>query len=645
MRFFRFLVKKFIEKIEKKYVQLFELNEDLLDHIKNKTSDPEKRLSQINSIRTNNIVTTIWANTGTILGIIITLIGFLLTVLLAAYIPINDPGNLNFKYFFFGSFAFLFVLIYIVLIYVVPYLINRIVFHLPPKDYADISLNSLDKSEMLTFVAMKMWDLCNDFKKSVYIPEELFELSHSKDEHEFKEKYIANKNKLKQCINSFSEEVNKHTAEHNKELNNCIALMQLAAQKLDIQERELCNHIFKFSPYVYRKRIDTLKSSTLVLNNIIHSHSYESENSVLAFSNNLDEIKRIRKGIRKYSMRSLEQMILYNEIHDCLIGMSSIISTSRSLRIFCRGISESLRSRKNNTTKTNSKIDVCVEKMLSILHRSKAHYGMDLLIVLENFYKKKFDKSQPEYYIPEAIYSMKYPKRSKNKNLTGKYSGYSLSQIVNQCQNELCQLNHHIIDKYPSAINSIYKEFSSALDGLTSQEGRIYFCLFGYSRIVRNVLKEHVNKLEQKNIVSFVTKEDTNEMIDTQIYRYELNDEKPHRNLRKTFTASDDFFVRLINPKDKVVFIGGAEAFDEKNYKLLHTNNYQVRVSNLIKKITTDGGVNSEIWIIAGDYKVFDGFPDEKSLFGNEFFCDHYDTIDLYDLMPYRENVKLISNK
>lgn len=646
IRIFRILIEKFIRKVEKKYVQLFKLNKSLCDKITGRTLRPKARLNQINNARTNNIVTTIWANTGTILGIIITLISFLLTMLLAMYIPLGNNDSHLFKVLFPISFLLLLYVIYYLLLYIIPYLINRIVFHLPPKEYADISLNSLDKSGMLTFVALKMWELCNDFENKVEVPIDLYNLAQSSDEHEFKSYYINNKGQLEKSISSFSDIVNRYSAKYNKELNNCIALMQLIARKLDIQERELCNHIFKFSPYIFRKRVDSLKSSALTLRNIINSHSYESDNSTFALNNNLREIIRIRNGVRDNSMQALEQVILYNEIHDCLIGMSSIVSTSRSLRIFCTGVSNALINRKENIKQSisSAKVDVGIEKMLSILHRSKAHYGMDLLVLLENFYKKKFTIDEPEYFLPEAIYSIKYPKRNKNPNLTGRFNGQSIEQIVNQCQNELCEMNYHMIDKYPAAIKRIKEKFHHHLSELSPVEGRIYFCLFGYSRIVRNVLKSFVKEIEHKNIFTFVTKEYTDEMIDTQIYRFELNDEKPNRNLRKTFTASDEFFMKLVNSNDKVIFIGGAEAYDKKFNKLLHTNNYQKRITSLINYVKREKEIDSEVWIIAGDYKTFDEFPDRSSLFGNEFFCDHYDKIDLYDFFPYRDNLKLISN-
>lgn len=644
-KYIRPLVSKFIGKIEVRYLIIFPLPLEILKFIREESDSPNDRLKAINKIRTNNIVTTIWAKTGTILGIIITLIGLMLTGLLATYIPFEFVGGWLTLLFFFSVIAIA-ILIYYVLINVIPFLVRRIVFHLPSGEYADLSMNSLDKSEMLTFLALRMWELCHKFIDSIEIPKNIENLSKLGTKDEVLQYFINNRSELKLEIDQLYISINKYSADYNKDLNNCISLMKLASQKLDIQERELLNHVLKFSPYIFRRRVESMKSSASALKYIIYANSGGNKDFQSVLHNNMSEVLRIRKGVKESSMRSLKQIILYDNIHSCLIGMSSIVSTSRSLKIFCEGLGNSLKDRNENNPIANSSatVDVCIEKFKSIIHRSKAHYGMDLLILLENFCKARYDGTSLEH-IPEAIYNIKYPKRVKKLNLVGYFKDKKEEEIINEVQSDICNLREYMLKEYTPAMKYIKDRFKKKLKDLEKIDEKKYFVLFGYSRIVRNILKSFANEIYDQKIITFVIKEDTKEMIDTQIYRFELNDDKPNYNIRKTFTASDEFLIRLIDEQDKVIFIGGAEAYDISRNKLFHTNNYQHRVMELLNEFSTINKTDTEIWILAGNYKLFKEFPDNNSLFGNEFFSDHYDKIDLYDLKKYKNIVSLITNE
>ena len=144
-------------------------------------------------------------------------------------------------------------------------------------------------------------------------------------------------------------------------------------------------------------------------------------------------------------------------------------------------------------------------------------------------------------------------------------------------------------------------------------------------------------------------KEDGTTMLDTRKFRFELNDSKPNNNIRRTFTASDDFFYNMLNENDTLIMIAGAEAYCATNKLLLHTNNYQQKVESMISRLQNAGEAkpSPQIWILAGDYKIYKNFPeDESSIFGGEFFSDHYDKVDLYDFSGFSDDdLKIISNK
>ena len=653
-RFVSFFVKlvssPFWSVFEFFYLIINPLESSVKKELKNRCLDYRKRKRELNSIRVRNIKTTFWANTGTFfqlfLGLLAIGIGFFERILLLFQKSIGKlhlPGSANLLKDNpnFGFFTALFIFIFgtVLLILITTQILKNIVKKLPPKQYAEISLSNLSESEILTLVAYRMYLLCNRLVHEYPIPDSFSVLIDSNtgkfDVNRFNQASLGEKSEIREAAEKMDKTIIKFRATYYDELLKCVELKHEAVRKLKILEREFCHHILKFSPLIFETRINSLKSNIDSITFIINPENEVGKENKFAIQDSILDIVSIYNDIQRERMRNLGQLIAYRDTHDYIIGLSSVTSTSQSLKVFTRGISDLTRKLRGKGLGDNAQEKITRE-IEAFLHRSKAHYGMDLMVSLENFYRRNYTQSQPEYKIPEYLYKIKF---EKNRKLLIDYDIRSLFR----------KIRIHLLEHYEPSMNVIKQEFKNHFDKVhPTKDGKIYFLVFGYSKVIRNVFREYSEQIQDRAEI-FIMKEDGTTMLDTRKFRFELNDSKPNNNIRRTFTASDDFFYNMLNENDTLIMIAGAEAYCAKNKLLLHTNNYQQKVESMISRLQNARNLkpSPQIWILAGDYKIYKNFPeDESRIFGGEFFSDHYDKVDLYDFSGFKdENLKIITNK
>ncbi len=638
------------ERMIKMYVRYFPLEKDIKNLIYSLSITPKERIKVINRLRVHNIFGTLWSNTGAVIGLLLTLSSFLITIYLSTIgIILNLSENLELAKInpflsyapYFIYFSLIMVFLYYLIVTITPILLHKIVTSLPPKQYAEISLSKLNQSDILSFISYKMWLLCNEFTKGVIVPkcyQELFNGNGAFDRRAYQKLSLKPSKKdsnsispLLKSTNDLKKQINYFKAYFYDEVQKCTELRNLSVSKLGILQREFCHHILKFSPPIFELRINTLITNVETISYILELDNKATEEYMFVIEDCMKEIIRIVKDIREVRMRALGQLVVFNDIHECLINLSSTISTSQSLKIFTRGLA-SLIAKLGSIDEDNNKVFLEVK---SLLHRSKAHYGIDLLISLENFYRSNFSPKDKRYRVPEIIYDIMHKKEKLNNILDEK--------------DYLIKIRADLLSNYRVAMIDLVLNFKREIRKVKNEDnGNIFILVFGYSRMVRNVLKASVNELKAKKVKIFVMKENDIEMLDTRMFRFELNDEKPSKNYRSSFTSSDLFFYNLLEVSDKLIMLAGAEAYSKSTNRLLHTNNYQNRIESLIAKLTPEKRKPfPNVWVVGGEYKIYDTFPSEDSLFGNEFFSDHYDKSDFYDFTDLVEakRFKLITNK
>ena len=617
------------------YKRYYKLNPRLTEELSELLGNAKIRISQINVIRTNIILVTLWSNAGTVLSLALAILSFFFSafyIFNAQILEFLKEVFINFQEFETPIYKLIIVIgpfyfSILITLLMSPVLLRKIAFSLPAESYAKISLSEMGQSQILTYVALKMWELCDHFVEQVVIPEELSScIDISEDKFDSKRFADIPLDIRKDYLKVLQKTIKSYKSQYYKKLTICTELKREATKRLDILPREFCHHIIKFSTAMFETRINRFHSCVESIFHALNSQNWGNAQFDQLMEENLKEMMRIKDDVERRRKRALVQIIAFDRIHENIIGLSSATSTSQSLNIFTRGLSVIAKDMADNGGEMRKHYFF---EFKSLLHRSKAHYGFDLLLSLENFYKKHpinipFNTRQAS--IPEPV---KVPKILHNIfHHTGKtelrLNPYELDAIQ--------KIRENIIDIHFKNKNLIADNFQKAVDKIALNcTGNIFFVVFGYSRTVRDVLRNKANFLESKAAKVFVMKEQNEIMLDTRIFRYELNEKKPEMNIRTSFTSTDHFFYSQVKKEDIVIMLAGAEAYDSTEKVLIHTNNYQLRVESLVKKLkSNDLYIDPKIFILAEAYKVYEKFPGVGH-FSGEFFCDHYDKMDYYN--------------
>ncbi len=649
----------------------------------------------------------------------------------------------------------------VLLITLFPLFLRQIIYKLPSDQYATISLSNLNRSEMLTFVSLRYWELCDDFittvvkcdnkknidetlymlksisdspfnfyRKEIKKQDEILEMRDGiidkfskslqnyinknkiglndlddffkrddkkslleifkKDEitkipnielekvkklntksieilleiisdKETRNKFYENiqeveiklQLKLKEFIKDFFSELYKDINEFRKNKtkinSNAKSLKLEVTRLLGILPIEFSHHITKFSPHIFEQRVYTLIHSVSTVQYIIENienqekdGTREKKSYCKELIKAIDEVYSIIYDIEYKRKKYLAQLIIFDEIHDDIIDMASVTSTSKSLRIFTRGLSQ-LINKVDDTLKSNTNYEKYkslryiretnqYDPFIALLHRSKAHYGFDLLITLENYYNKN-------------LYKINVPKHlEKIKNWKNKNNKTELNLEIKKHTKLFSNIREDVASKHNKAMKTISESFKIKFTELIGKQefDNIYILVFGYSSIVKRTLQNNKDLLNKNDVKIIVMKEDSDEMLDTRILRFELDS----KQVRNTFTGSDELIKRLLGKNDLLVMTAGAEAYDVSNQRLFHTNNYQKRVEHLISYFGESVlKPNPYVYIIAGNYKIYNKFPDPNNKkFSNEFFVDHYDKVDVYNFKDLMQKVTLITD-
>lgn len=615
------------------YLLYYPCNKNLrknLNEIFNRSSLKRGKIKILDNVRVNNIYVALWSHAGTVLAFALTIFSIVFSTIWTIYsvfdVEINNCIN-DYRKKLLLLFLIL-VVISIIIALIIPILLKRIVDNLPPESYAKLSLGNLNQSQILIFVAHKYWELCDNFESSIKFGNSISKLESARDNDEFTKIYEnRGKDYWVDIFSKFNELTKKFQSENHVELHKAKALELEATRKLDILPTEFSHHVLKFSPNMLEFRLNNLVHNSETLLFLLKSDNFEGSRFYYEFTEVLSEVSSLIKDLSTKRKEYLIQLIAYDEIHSYLVGLASSTSTSRSLKIFARGLSTLITESKKNK--------YLEEAFLAFLYRSKAHYGLDLLISIENFYKKNF-KGDPESNIPKLLNECK-------KNRQVKFSNNQRFLIE--------KMRSNLVDEYSQAMEKIIVKFKSEFLNFCrgkDPKGIKYIVIFGYSKIVKNTLSANHKILKKNNVKIFVLKEKNEEMLDTRILRFELDDSKDMR-IRDTFTGTDSFFKRLLCKNDSVLMIAGAEAFDKSNNRLFHTNTYQDRVEDLISFLKDNHKKPTpEVWVVAGSYKIYESFPipnNNARYTSGEFFVDHYDKVDIYNFNDLDVEVRLISEE
>jgi hypothetical protein len=647
------------------YIIIYPLNKELIKEIDNNLIGKRKRgrKREINQIRVSNLDYAIYSNAGAILALFLAIFSILFTFFYAFQDSIENKFMILLKFSTVkvsisenGTYVaplLVFLASYIILLIAAPYLIRRIIRNLTPLQYAEISLNNIEQSEMLSFVAFKLYDLCLKYEKKRDLDSLNQALNNFKSPGYSHQDLVIALNSNSFEIYNQLKNVKRNIKDFRKEFYNdyykLVEIRKLASENLKLHPREFSHHILQFSPVLFHDQLATLFLSVDTLLYLTEGNNFAGRSQLIY--QHLQEIYSIDENIAK-GKRAVSQILLYEHTHKYLIGISSVTSTSRALSIFCRAISTILdRGYKNQSRKEIDTDEVLHNQVIgefkTILYRSKAHYGFDLLLTVENLYKQ-YDCSKEMKSVPSVLYNLRYSGHGVPGIEHQPEANVPFKELLTKNISEIKNIRAFLVEQLEIEREAIKKEFPKKIKPYLEKTGRKVIIIFGYSRMVRLALRLISYHLAKDNILIFIMREDRLQMIDTRTFRYELSNAYSNR-VRNTFTASDDFFRSLIRPDDHFLFLCGAEAYCPTRNLLMHTNTYQKRVEALLtylekmkfpkkknawqKKKPLQ--VDRQLWILAEKYKVYNDFPPEGYLFRKEMFSDHYDDVDLYNFTRF----------
>ncbi len=574
------------------YLVFFPLDRKLKTRIRELQFDSINRKYKLNEARISRIPTVLWANSGTILG-------FLIAIFSIVYSIIDHKGGPNESDWVRSLLVLLIPLV--LTIVVAPIFVDQMLHYLAPQQYAEACLIGLGESNTLSITAFEMLSLCRLFEKKMV---------KRKSHVDVMETYrIKNHNstfslrELKKSLVGLRNEAESFLVKHEELIDKCNALKELASRQLHIRERELCHHILKFTPSVFKVRLNRF------INEIVRMERWLERNDFAAnpqFQQTFQQLKQsldhIYSDIVEKHANYLEQIVIHSDLHQYLVGISSGTSTSHAFWFFVTGIAKITKLMEDRNHNPKMRL-IIYSKLRCLLGRSKAHFGMDLLILVENYFYHRpescsqFRMEGKDIDISQLLWCVKH-----NRYLGTVEENFDGPQILSDNSIPLGGIQAFFFDEYEKGMEIVSANFRKALKKLGSKSSENkYICLFGYSRVVIRCIEKHAELLRRYNIRVFVIKDEEPEMLDTRVFRFELQDGAPEQKI-DTFTASDALFLNLINDEDSVVFLAGAEVYDKANRKLFHTNNYQDRVSDLIAQLQKRN-LKLEVWVAAGDYK------------------------------------------
>lgn len=533
--------------------------------------------------------------------------------------------------------------------------IHRVIRYFTPEEYAEVFLNNLSGSQMLTFLACEYLWLCERFEifltKSESYSLMLDGYSVIGDGHDVLEidgyqnrldDWLCNDVALKAL-----EDLKVYQTELEVDVMNCVALQRLLIERAMVQERELLHHILKFSTDILVARVDGLVHDleSVVPRNRLMIQYVPSRLDRVALHKSLIKTRQMQLEFRTKRIPRLESIILWEDLHETIMGMASLSSTAWSFGNFRARLIEvgnNLLDSGNDVRRSRA----CLLRMWTLLSSSKAHFGIDMMIHLEKFCQVRGNTTEVRTDLAALLRVTKTldsidQHQLPYSNLQGdRFQRYvEIAKKMNQLEQESTDIVHGAPDMLgENFLRELHRVNSN------SSEGILYLVVFGYSASVLKCMEYSGKFLKSIKARIFLFGEANYGNFNTKLMRYELHNLSREMQSVSTFIGADQFFLSQINSGDRVLLVAGTEVFDLQMQRLYHTTGCQSRLEWLVKKLRAKKEVLFETWVIASDYKVYQSFPDTLSEFGEEFFRDHYLRMEVFDMKTNQVDNLLITN-
>lgn len=515
-----------------------------------------------------------------------------------------------------------------------------------PERYATVMIHGRSADEILFSVAKSVRKICedltretSDLRKFLGRLEEIRKHNDPDTQREELDTYwpVAQSPFDFAVIDSRLERLAKR---QYKYLQRIEFMKKRAAAVLGIPTRRLCDHIFQFSPSLYRDRVDkaiqNVKEIRMLRRHFDHITSDRFFALAIQSSHILSAVKS-RGGWQ-------EQLINYRDLHALVERLASMHSTSGSLKVYSRALEAVAYSSKDRLKESSGgKESVRVwneiaDRFLFLYRKQRAHPGYHLHSLLLSACSCMLDHSDEmpvdSGRVREVVAFLGAVEENFGKPdasvLLAKACGLDLRSIevdrVDHVLRSIKLLPLYLARLIAFCRSKIRDQAELIIEEMRKMcNGDMYLVVHGYSKTVRDTLLLGKKiRAGGDSVRLFFLLGDKDSVFDARVIEDEVR-VAPEGSWSDTAAGNEDVLVGLLKGGDSVVLLLGAECFD-KDKRVVHARGFARGLGALKTRVQeVDGGVSFAVVVLAEEYKLA-----KEPLNATRFYDDHYDQVDLY---------------
>jgi len=417
-----------------------------------------------------------------------------------------------------------------------------------------------------------------------------------------------------------------------QEIRRVEAMKLLAARELEIPPRRLCDQIIQFSPSMFRegatKYVQNLKEMIAMLPDM------QTKTEVARFCGLVRQNRWLENKGRTRALR-LTEMIRFRDLYGFLHAFAATHSTSGSLQVYVRSIAEV--TGKNGILPLALRQEGVWQRLCFLYRKQRAHPGFDLHQLLVRVCEE----------LQRELEAQSEPDRSENLEMVAnlRHIRHLLGAVETSSTTDgrddvprgfgrLLAALHHAPAYVSRAIADgrarIAHTFREVLTEWSrfepARRGDVYFVTYGYSKTVREILREcwgsPAPDRAARPFIFLLTGDTPNDELDTRRMKMEIQQHLPPGQHRLA-AGHADMLLGLLAEHDRVLLVEGAECFDVDG-RMVHPRTTAEQVSSLIAGLAAKQ-TPTLFTVVAESYK-----RQELPLSQTSFFADHFDRVAIY---------------
>ena len=506
---------------------------------------------------------------------------------------------------------------------------------LQPRDYARVVIHGRSDVEIITAVSQHIEDFLKEVNKAqergMPLWTKLEEIATSGESWEAKARAFASAMRdgdPKGAIDA----VDSFLTRKSRMLNRIEQMKLLAAEELRIDPRRLCRNIFEYSPNLHR---DTLVRWVLNYRTLLAWRDrLQTHEVVKRFSSIVLKNVRLARDYERARSKQVRLRASARYISD-IVALAQVSSAANSLQKYAQLLQrvsfdhrDFIKNKKKFSGNPNDSAYVECEKQFRFIRRKVCAYaGADLTLLLVQIVKAEIRKRgsnrdarielEPLLVTLERLQKRRLPKEQRVL-LPNNGSEIANKEAANRSLGLISRLPGFVETALAESRTATLDSFSAACElGLLPRRGRTIVATHGYSCMVRDLLKHGLHRVmsarhaavsdtrskplppsaaELYNMPDvFLLDYCQTDRSDVALIEYELKeDDRREQGFVHLTIGAPKVLANMVGPGDQVVFLIGAELFDDAGHVLQRSSTQQV-VDELADTVRQRGGTAMKV--------------------------------------------------